>query len=202
MADGATAGRARQRHRTRKDLLRAATRLMQGGRKPTLEEVADEALVSRATVYRYFPGIDPLLVEASLDVAFPDPDRLFGSFESPDPLTRLEHADDAVAEMVRANETALRMMLVHSLQQAIEGDSGGAVSRQNRRTPLIEAALAPLSPAVDSATFAKLKAALGLVIGTETMVVFKDVLQLDEEQAKAVKRWMMRALLREATRDS
>ena len=60
MAD--TAGRPNQRRRTRKDLLDAATRLMRQGRKPSLEEVAEEALVSRATAYRYFASIDALLV--------------------------------------------------------------------------------------------------------------------------------------------
>ena len=45
--------------------------------------------------------------------------------------------------MVRANEPALRAMLVHSLQQRLGGSADGLPVRQNRRTPLIEAALAP-----------------------------------------------------------
>jgi len=72
MAD--TPGRPNQRHRTRKDLLEAASRLMCQGRKPSLEEVAEEALVSRATAYRYFPSIEALLLEATLDVSTPDAD--------------------------------------------------------------------------------------------------------------------------------
>ena len=39
--------------------------------------VAEEALVSRATAYRYFPSVDALLVEAPLDGATPNPDELF-----------------------------------------------------------------------------------------------------------------------------
>ena len=46
--------------------------------------------------------------------------------------------------------------------------AGDVPRRQNRRTPLIEAALA-------------------LVFGTESMIVLSDVLQLDEDQARAVK---------------
>jgi len=195
MGDTSAAGRPNQRRRTRKDLLRAATRLMQDGRKPTLEEVAQEALVSRATAYRYFPGIEALLIEASLDVAFPDPEELFRAFDSADPEARLEHADSAVADMLRTNETALRMMLVHSLQQTLDG---GVASRQNRRTSLIEAALEPVGTTMDPGVLDRLKAALGLVIGTESMIVFKDVLQMEEEQAREVRLWMIRALLREA----
>ncbi len=195
MGDTSAAGRPNQRRRTRKDLLRAATRLMQDGTKPTLEEVAQEALVSRATAYRYFPGIEALLIEASLDVAFPDPEELFRAFDSADPEARLEHADSAVADMLRTNETALRMMLVHSLQQTLDG---GVASRQNRRTSLIEAALEPVGTTMDPGVLDRLKAALGLVIGTESMIVFKDVLQLEQEQAREVRLWMIRALLREA----
>src|SRR6185295_18078470 len=46
MAD-AEKGRPNQKSRTRKDLLRAAARLMKEGRNPSLEEIAEEALVSR-----------------------------------------------------------------------------------------------------------------------------------------------------------
>ena len=41
MAAADAAGRPNQKSRTRKDLLRAAARLMQDGRTPTLEEVAE-----------------------------------------------------------------------------------------------------------------------------------------------------------------
>src|SRR5690606_31279398 len=69
-------GRPNQRSRTRKDLLQAAARLVKQGRKPTVEEVAAEALVSRATAYRYFPSIEALLTEAELDVAVPPPEEV------------------------------------------------------------------------------------------------------------------------------
>jgi len=50
---------------------------MQAGRSPTLEEVAEAAMVSRATAYRYFPGVEALLTEAALDVAMPEADSFF-----------------------------------------------------------------------------------------------------------------------------
>ena len=77
MADAERPGRPNQKSRTRKDLLRAAARLMQAGSSPTLEEVAEEAMVSRATAYRYFPGVEALLTEAALDVAMPDGESFF-----------------------------------------------------------------------------------------------------------------------------
>ena len=70
-------GRPNQRRRTRKDLLQAASRLMKQGHQPSLEEIAEEALVSRATAYRYFPSVEALLLEASFDVAIPEAGDLF-----------------------------------------------------------------------------------------------------------------------------
>jgi hypothetical protein len=43
-----------------------------------------------------------------------------------------------------------------------------------------------------------LVASLALVIGTESMVVFKDVLQTDEEEARRVRQWAIRALVEAA----
>jgi AcrR family transcriptional regulator len=187
------AGRANQRSRTRKDLLAAANRLHQAGRNPTLDEVAAEAMVSRATAYRYFSGIEALLVEAALDVAMPDA-TLFWDDDECDAATRLIRADAAVAAMIRANEPALRAMLIHSLQQSLAG-AGELPLRQNRRTPLIEAALAPVQAGMDADTYQMLVRALALVIGTEAQLAFKDVLQLPDDEADAVRAWMIAALV-------
>src|SRR4029079_18650338 len=86
-------GRPNQKSRTRKDLLQAATRLLKQGRNPTLDEVAEEAMVSRATAYRYFPSADALLLEASLDVAVPEPADLFDEDSPRDPQVRLQQVE-------------------------------------------------------------------------------------------------------------
>ena len=190
------ARRGNQRTRTRKDLLQAASRLMKQGSKPSLEEIAEEALVSRATAYRYFPSAEALLLEASLDVAIPEADHLFDGETSADPVERLQRADTALHDMILANEAPLRLMLVHTLQRGIGGEDDAAVPRrQNRRTPLIEAALAPARKQFKPAALDTLRKALALIIGTEAMVVCKDVLQLDDADARKVKRWAIRALV-------
>ena len=195
----APAGRPNQRRRTRKDLLQAATRLVKQGRKPSLEEIAEEAMVSRATAYRYFPKVDAFLLEAALDVATPDTDTLFERAPKEDPVARVERVDDALHEMVLANEAQLRMMLVHSLQRGIGDNRGNAIpARQNRRSPLIEAALAPARKQFKPAALKQLTHALALVVGTEAMVVCKDVLQLDDAESRKMKRWAIRAMIEAA----
>jgi AcrR family transcriptional regulator len=183
MADSGTLGRPNQRSRTRQDL----------------EEVAEEAMVSRATAYRYFSGIEALLTEAALDVAMPEAEALFAGAPA-EPIDRLLLADRAVMEMVRENETALRAMLIHSLQQQLAGTGENLPVRQNRRTPLIEAALAPARPSLSPETHDRLVKALALIIGTESRIAFKDVLRIGDDEADAIRRWMIGALVEAARR--
>ena len=199
MADAPSGGRARQRLRTRKHLLEAATRLVKAGRSPTLEEVAEEALVSRATAYRYFPSTDALMVEAALDFAFPAAEPLFAGGPA-DPAERVILAEQAVDAMVEENEVALRLMLINSLKLSLAAAAGEG--RQNRRVPLIEAALAPAAERLDELTTERLTAILALIIGTEARLVFKDVLGLDRTAAADAKAWAIRTLVEAALRES
>jgi AcrR family transcriptional regulator len=173
---------------------------MQQGRHPSLEEIASEALVSRATAYRYFPQVETLLLEAALDVAVPDASTVLRDAPQ-DAVSRVERIDTALHEMMLANEPQLRMMLKHSMERRISGDTDAALpARQNRRTPLIEAALEPVRKQFRPADLEMLTRALALIVGTEAMIVFKDVLQVDDATARKVKRWAIRALVESAIR--
>jgi AcrR family transcriptional regulator len=199
MAPSTDARRPNQKKRTRKDLLQAAARLTKDGRKPSLEEVAEEAMVSRATAYRYFANVEALLVEASLDIATPEADALFGPHASADPIVRMEAVEKALHDMLEANEAQIRMMLVHSLQRDLLTNADNPMpARQNRRAPLIEAALEPAKATFKPAALKNLSRALAVIIGTEAMVVFKDVLQIDDGEARKVRRWAIRALIEAA----
>jgi AcrR family transcriptional regulator len=203
MPDRRPPERGNQRYRTRKDLLAAAAALVKNGRKPSLEEVAAAALVSRATAYRYFPSIEALLVEASFDLAVPDGDALFADDRSADPEERVDRAEAAMHRMVLDNEAALRHMLASALVRPADGAAvDGVPLRQNRRTPLIEAALAPARGRFDDGSYAKLRAALAMIFGPESLVVSRDVLRLDDGTARDVKSWAVRALVRAALDES
>jgi AcrR family transcriptional regulator len=170
---------------------------MKLGTKPDLEQIAEEAMVSRATAYRYFPGVEALLVEAALDTAAPVADEVLRDASPDDPVARVQRVDTAMHEMILANEAQLRIMLMHSLQR---GAGSELPPRQNRRTPLIEAALAPARERFKPADLRMLTRAHALVIGTESVIVFKDVLQLDDAETRKVKRWTIRALVQAAIR--
>ena len=200
MAARGSRGRPNQRHRTRKDLLSAAARLLKSGTTPSMEAVAEAAMVSRATAYRYFPTLDALLVEAPLDGEVVDPDALFAHVESIDPEARIDAAEASMHEMVSRNAPQLRRMLANSLSRPPDG--GGIPLRQNRRSRLIETALAPAKRRLSRAACRRLCAALAVYFGPEAMVVFRDVLGIDDAEARKVKSWAVRALVRAAFNES
>jgi AcrR family transcriptional regulator len=183
--------------RTRRDLLDAASRLMRDGRTPAFEEIAEAAGVSRATAYRYFPGLEALLHEAGLHVVVPRAEELFGADAPADPTARLELLDDALFSMLQANEPAMRALLANSLQPGAEP---AAPVRQNRRSPLIDAALDPVRDQFRPDALGNLKAALVPLMGVEALVAFKDVLGVDAAKAREVRHWAIRALVAAARR--
>src|SRR5215831_13903717 len=69
-------GRAAQKLRTRQALMDTAVELVKAGRRPSVSAVADQAGVSRATAYRYFPSQDLMLSEAMIRAAAGVPDGL------------------------------------------------------------------------------------------------------------------------------
>ena len=120
----AKAGRLNQRLRTRKDLLQAAARLMKQGHKPTLDEVAQAALVSRATAYHYTPRVESLLIEASLDLAMPGAEALFAGEATTDPVARVERVDGMLHDLTVANDSRR-----DSCRSMDDGESAGMCQR-------------------------------------------------------------------------
>jgi hypothetical protein len=133
-----------------------------------------------------------------VDVAVPEPEALFRDDASRDPVERMQRVDTALHDMILANEPALRTMLAFTIQQGIRAGDGTLPIRQNRRTPLIEAALAPARGEFRPAALRELMRALALITGPEAVIVIKDVLQLDNAEARRMKRWAIRALVEAA----
>jgi AcrR family transcriptional regulator len=192
-----------QKQRTRQDLLQAASRLMKQGRMPKLAEVAEEAMVSRATAYRYFSSDEALITEADLHSQTPTVEHLFADDEVLDPEKRLLKAIRVMHDFVWGNQMQMRLVLARLLDQAAGATNNSReLRRQNRRTEFIETALAPARDRFDKATYRKLCSALALVFGTESMLVFRDVLQIKEAEAREVENWMVRVLMRAALLES
>lgn len=192
---GLKTGRVNQKQKTRQAILDAAVRLMATRKAPTIEDIAAEAGVSRATAYRYFPKNDYLLAEAALYIGVPGPDEALAGVEGQDTLTRLLQADKIFHDLFTHNESMMRVMLAEGHRLRADNPADATPIRQNRRLPMIEQAIKGGDARLSDEAAQKLAQALSMIIGPEGIVASQDVLGLSGEEALALKRWIIQALL-------
>ncbi len=192
--------RTAQKLRTRAALLSAARELVARGEAPSVAEVADAAHVSRATAYRYFPTQEALLVEVPLDEDAPTVADLFGRDHAPaDPEDRVALVHRALYDLARDHEQEFRLFLRSSLTRGMkDGEATADPFRGARRAALLREALAPLAGELPPAEIQRLTTALSMMVGVEAMIVLRDVLRLDHDEACDAGEWAVRRLVRAA----
>jgi AcrR family transcriptional regulator len=192
---------AEQRARTRRSLVEAATAFLGEGQKPTIEEVAERAGVSRATAYRHFPGIDDLLWQVVADRAtVPLAEALAGLGDGVDDVEeRVARCEDVLNAFLMDDPVGTRAFERSTLQRWLEEGPEAAV-RPGRRLVYIDEALAPLAGRVSDTARDRLRNALAVAIGTHATIALGDVCGLDRDDARQVTAWMVRALVRESLR--
>lgn len=187
-------GRAAQKRRTRQALLDAANALLDEGLRPSLEDVAERAEVSRATAYRYFTSSEDLLTDAVIDRSLVPAEILFpedeGSLED-----RALAVEEATNAMLLADEVAVHVIARVMSEAWLAGGPDDPSARPGRRLPLIDAALAPYAGALGPGLSRRLRNALALAIGTEAVVTLRDVCELPPEETRETARWAIRALV-------
>ncbi|MGD9548149.1 MAG: TetR/AcrR family transcriptional regulator [Candidatus Krumholzibacteriia bacterium] len=195
-------GRTNQKLRTRKALIEAAARLVAAGRPVTIPEVADEAKVSRATAYRYFPSPDALLLETELHQLVTPPEAMFPD-RSGDPGLRaarvMEHLHRLTADREPAFRQFMRGVMDRWLTQEGKVDSP---LRGGRRMALLEAALAPGDDELTPAARERLILVLAMMVGQETYFAGRDVCQMSPEEIRSALAWAIDALVRASLAES
>jgi AcrR family transcriptional regulator len=192
-------GRINQKRRTRTAVLEAAAKLVREGKTPSVAEAAEAASVSRATAYRYFPTQESLLVEVATTGGLAWTEEVLGALASSDDAeARVKAVVDAVTAVMVEHDRGLRMMLKVSLERTLE-DGRNIPVREGRRASYLAEALAPLRGTLRPRELERLNAALGMVIGTEALVVLRDIYGLDPDDARSLMRWAASVLFRAAT---
>jgi AcrR family transcriptional regulator len=196
--------RANQKARTRAAIITAARELEQQGIAPTVEQAAEQARVSRATAYRYFPTKEALRIELSDITTHAVPvEALLTDLAPGDVEQRLLQLLETFDRIVLAEEehfrTAARVYLDTWLRSHRSGDDEPVV-REGRRMRWLETVLAPLDD-LPPERKRLLKAALALTLGVEAIITMKDVCRLDDDETLAVLRWAATALLRAALQE-
>ena len=171
---------------------------------PTIDEVATEARVSRATAYRYFPTKEALLVELTgVTPGVAPVEEVLSGLRTRDIDKRLLRLFDTFMPIVVAEEeqmrTAIRVYQDTWLRSRRGGDDSPTV-REGRRMRWLDEVLEPASDLSDERR-RRLRAALALTLGIEALVVMKDVCRLDDEEALATLKWAARVLLSEGLAD-
>jgi AcrR family transcriptional regulator len=191
--------RVNQKRRTRAALVEAARELLDQGQTPTVADVADEALVSRATAYRYFPSQEHLLLEVVLERSIDEIDQAVdASASSANANVRVEGLVSAIHEEIANNEAGFRTLLQLSIAQNQSHRPTVASIRAERRLQWIEAALEPIAADLDAVVLRRLVNALALCVGAEAFVVLRDLCGLTPEEAEDTLLWTARALLTSA----
>jgi AcrR family transcriptional regulator len=203
------AGRANQKARTRAALLHAATELVRDGRPPSIPDVADRALISVATAYRYFPSAEELWFEASTAAVAFEPAlveaeaRIAAAGE--DPLDRLEALIRSVGFTMLDDQAPFRRLAKGALDQWFSQVDTPveerAPMRQGRRNQQIAMVVEPLRGRLTDDDIDRVAHALGVVVGTDAMLALTDGVGLDGDDAKQAMldaaRWLLTGALAE-----
>lgn len=192
--------RANQRERTRTAIMDATRKLLLEGKVPSIADAAQEARVSRATAYRYFPTQGALIqeaVKAGLVPAREWEERLAGAGDLPG---RVERLAAKLFELMRDDEALLRGYLLLSLQQWAKTQAGEELGeppiKRGGRLDGIQTALAPFQGELDPGALRRLAIGISMFMGIEARIVMRDIWDLDEDEAEQVTRWVTRTLAR------
>jgi len=176
-------GRVNQKLRTRKAVVQAARELVRTGAPVTMPKVAQAALVSEVTAYRYFPDLPSLLSEVIVGM-WPTPAQALEPVATcTDPAMRVALVCEVLLRGVFAYQGGVRAMIAATIgQPALAG------TRPDIRFGLIDLALDPqhLAPGIlDPKALGELKQDLAVVISAENLFCLIDRLGFGIDEAIA-----------------
>lgn len=186
-------GRVRQKFQTRSVILDAAQILMMKNKEITLEDVAAEANVSRATVYRYFSNIDLLYQETSLDLVHKSPDELCSEVEGMSLSDRIFYIQEYYSSVSMEYEVLFRRYLSVVLGESVKSQKD---LRGSRRLSTLIKSLKPFENELDKDTYHNLISISAILMGIDSLIASKDVCGLNNEESKRVLKWALEMILK------
>ncbi|MHC8327528.1 TetR/AcrR family transcriptional regulator [Pseudomonas sp. LB1P83] len=189
-------GRDNQKRRTRQALIDAAIALRDEGHNPTLSQVAERAMVSRATAYRYFPSTEALISETAADRDLLPLERLWQPGD--DPVKGIGLAANALNKLLIDDEIGLHVMERSFMTVWLENESHETPLRPGRRMSYIEPIVDSLKDVLSPRARKRLKQALSIVMGTEALIAVRDISRASVEESLDAAAWAARALVRQA----
>jgi AcrR family transcriptional regulator len=172
---------------------------LESGVTPTVVEIAAAADVSRRTVYMYFPKLEQLLLDATIGaLSQAEVDRVLEPPELDDVGDRVEAMARVLQRMSPEVERLGRSMIRLTVEPDMSPESELTPRRGYRRIEWIETALAPIRDQLETENFARLLAALAMVVGWEPLIVQRDICGLTPAEGEELSVWAARALVNAA----
>jgi AcrR family transcriptional regulator len=190
-----TSGRIRQKLETRNKILETAQMLLEKKAIVSLEEVAREMNISRATIYRYYSNVDMLCAEATLTLQVKHHDNFIEEVRDlslPDSLVYVQQYFNMLAQV---HETAFRKYLSVVLDESVK-KSSEVTLRGARRPAALEVVMRPYAQQIGAENYDKLKQIVTTLCGIEPMIANKDVNGLSNEESNALLEWALKMILK------
>ena len=181
-------GRINQKLETRHKILESAKQLVSKGIEFNLEDVANNAEISRATIYRYYPNLEILSYEVGIDIGTKTPEDIIDDLKDCSLNDMLLGIQNYYNEHAVNNENAFRKYLSAVLTSASEKKRG---ARRNRTLQL-----ALMKSDIRPKEKKDLVHLLAILMGIEPLIVAKDVSGLDNKEFKELMSWGMKLVLK------
>ncbi len=184
-------GRRRQKLATRKKILEAASKIAKLNKPLNMDEIAQTAGISRATIYRYYSNTDSIATELILHLNVPDGEKL-----------AKKHVNDSLSEaMLGIQASYLDFILKNENPSkrflgAFLSSSDPKLERGQNRITTIRNYLNSNGKAIKESDKEKLATIAVLLMGIEAILVTKDVCDLSTEKSKETLKWAMEMLLK------
>ncbi|WP_052118362.1 TetR/AcrR family transcriptional regulator [Erwinia oleae] len=191
------------RIRTRRLLIETAIRMFDGGAFPSITEVAQEARLSRATAYRYFPSQSALVSAVVTETL--SPMKSWRATRT-DPGERIDELLSFAFPRLLEHEGTLRAALHLSLTQwaqsrSAENSDKERLVRGNRKA-LLQHVMEPLHQELPKEIVERVIKSLSLVYGSEIFLVMKDIWGCDDRQLQDIGKWIAKAIIRQGYEDA
>ncbi len=190
------------RARTRRLLIETAMKMFDSGAFPSITEVAQEAQLSRATAYRYFPTQSALVSAIVTETLSPIKNWRPTKQDTGD---RIDEMLGFAFPRMLEHEGTLRAALHLSLTQWAQSRSSERPEKEKlirgNRKAMLQHVVEPLNQEMSPKMVERVIQSLSLVYGSEIFLVMKDIWGCDNVQLEDIGKWIAKAIVRQARED-
>jgi AcrR family transcriptional regulator len=177
-------------------------KMFDSGAFPSITEVAQEAQLSRATAYRYFPTQSALVSAIVTETLSPIKNWRPTKQDTGD---RIDEMLGFAFPRMLEHEGTLRAALHLSLTQWAQSRSSERPEKEKlirgNRKAMLQHVVEPLNQEMSPKMVERVVQSLSLVYGSEIFLVMKDIWGCDNVQLEDIGKWIAKAIVRQARED-